>query len=73
MLALSKPLNELTRVMLKKLYVTTLTLPLCWHACVPGSAQALGAVGIEWWHHDVALRLPATGLQTLLACLGHAT
>jgi hypothetical protein len=31
MLALSKPLNELTRVMLKKLYVTTLTILLRWH------------------------------------------
>ena len=73
MLALSKPLSELTRVMLKKLYVTTLTILLRWYACAPGSEQVLGAVGIEWWYHGVVWKLPATGLQTPLACLGYAT
>ena len=62
MLELSKPLNELIRVMLKKFYVTTLTIPLRWHACAPGSAQILGAVGIEWWYHGVVWKLPAIGL-----------
>ena len=70
---LSKPLNELTRVMVKKFNVATLTILLRWHACTPGSEQVLGAVGIEWWYHGAVWKLPATGLQTPSACLGHAT
>lgn len=39
----------------------------------PGSEQVLGVSWIEWWHHGAARRLPATGLETPLACLSHAT
>jgi hypothetical protein len=70
---LSKPLNELTRVMLKKFNVATLTILLRWHASAPGSEAVLGVVGIEWWYHSMVWKLPAIGLQTPLACLGHAT
>src|SRR4029434_2045222 len=73
MLTLSKPLDELTRVMLKQLYVTTVTIFLRRHAYAPGSEQVLGAVGIEWWYLGAVWKLLATGLQTPLACLGHAT
>jgi hypothetical protein len=52
--------------MLKKLYVTTLTILLRWHACALGSEQVLGAVGIEWWYHGAVWKLSATGLQNPL-------
>src|SRR4029453_3624755 len=49
-----------------------LTILLRWYTCAPGLEQVLGAVWIEWWQYGAARRLPATGLQTRLAGLGHA-